>query len=140
MPELVRPTATLAPSFRAVMADFLAEGRGSPDDDSALGRQLRDHAGTWHTAAGFERFLAELHAQGDTSLPPPAGWVHTSTYWWAEGQDFLGAIRIRHQLTPALTEHGGHIGYDVAPKARRRGHATAMLRAALPIAAGLGIE
>jgi predicted acetyltransferase len=35
---------------------------------------------------------------------------------------------------------GGHIGYDVRPSARRRGHATAMLRAALPVARGLGIE
>ena len=140
MPELVRPSAALAPSFRAAMADFAAEGRGGPDDDSALGRQLRDFAGTWHTDEGLARFLAGLLAQGDTSLPPPPNWVHCSTYWWAEGQQFLGAIRIRHQLTPALLEHGGHIGYDIAPKARLRGHGTAMLRAALPIAAGLGIE
>lgn len=37
-------------------------------------------------------------------------------------------------------EVGGHIGYDVRPTARRRGHATAMLRAALPIARRIGIE
>ena len=35
---------------------------------------------------------------------------------------------------------GGHIGYDVRPSARRRGHATAMLRGALIVARGLGIE
>jgi len=57
-----------------------------------------------------------------------------------DGADSLGRISIRHQLTPALLEHGGHIGYDIAPKARRRGHGTAMLRAALPVAASLGIE
>ena len=34
---------------------------------------------------------------------------------------------------------GGHIGYDVRPSARRRGHATSMLAAALPVARGLGI-
>jgi predicted acetyltransferase len=140
MPQLLEPSAVLAPSFRAAMADFAAEGRGTPDDDSALGRQLRDFAVRWSTDAGFERFLAELRTQGDTSVPPPEGWVHSSTYWWAEGTEFLGAIRIRHQLTPQLLESGGHIGYDVAPKARRRGHGTAMLRAALPVAAALGIE
>jgi len=52
----------------------------------------------------------------------------------------LGRVSIRHHPTPALRERGGHIGYDVRPTARRRGHATAMLRAALPVAAGLGIE
>ena len=140
MPQLLLPSAVLAPSYRAAMADFAAEGRGSPEDDSALGRQLRDFAAQWHTEEGFERFLAKLRADADTSQPPPANWVHSSTYWWSEGEEFLGAIRIRHQLTPALLEHGGHIGYDIAPKARRRGHGTAMLRAALPIAAGLGVE
>jgi predicted acetyltransferase len=140
MPNLVEPSAALAASFRSAMADFIAEGRGGPDDDSALGRQLRDFAAQWHTEEGFERFLAELRAEGDPSVPPPANWVHSSTFWWAEGSEFLGTIRIRHELTRALLEHGGHIGYDVAPKARRRGHGTAMLRAVLPIAAGLGID
>ncbi|TSB21636.1 GNAT family N-acetyltransferase [Streptomyces benahoarensis] len=39
-----------------------------------------------------------------------------------------------------LLAHGGHIGYDVRPTARRRGHATAMLRAALPRARVLGLD
>ncbi|MEO7260724.1 MAG: GNAT family N-acetyltransferase [Jatrophihabitantaceae bacterium] len=140
MPELVQPSAELAPSFRSAMADFAAEGRGGPQDDSALGRHLTGFAAQWHTHQGFERFLAELRQEGDTSAPPPPNWVHSSTYWWAEGWHFLGSIRIRHELTPKLLEAAGHIGYDIAPKARRRGHGTAMLRAALPIAAGLGID
>ena len=140
MPNLVEPSAALAASFRSAMADFVAEGRGSPQDDSALGRHLTGFAAQWHTVAGFERFLARLRAEADTSVPPPPGWVHSSTFWWAEGSDFLGSIRVRHELTPELLETGGHIGYDVAPRARRRGHGTAMLRAMLPIAAGLGID
>jgi predicted acetyltransferase len=140
MPRLLRPSAALAPSFRAAMADFAAEGRGGPADDSALGRHLTGFAADWHTEAGFERFLEELRREADTSLPPPANWVHSDTYWWAEGSRFLGAIRIRHELTPRLLDSAGHIGYDVAPGARRRGHGTAMLRAALPIAASLGVD
>ena len=38
---------------------------------------------------------------------------------------------IRHRLTPELARRGGHIGYHVAPRYRRRGHATAMLAAGL---------
>ncbi|MEV0627611.1 GNAT family N-acetyltransferase [Nonomuraea wenchangensis] len=59
--------------------------------------------------------------------------------WWVDGDCFLGRLAIRHRLTPALAELGGHIGYDVRPGAWRRGHATAMLGAALPIARALGI-
>ena len=39
-----------------------------------------------------------------------------------------------------MREVGGHIGYDMRPSARCRGHATAMLRAALPVAGALGID
>lgn len=140
MPRLLQPSAELAASFRSAMADFADEGRGTAQDDSALGRHLTGFATQWHTQRGFERFLAELRREGDTAVPPPPNWVHSSTYWWAEGARFLGSIRIRHELTPQLLESAGHIGYDVAPRVRRRGHGTAMLRAALPIAAGLGIE
>jgi predicted acetyltransferase len=39
-----------------------------------------------------------------------------------------------------LLDYGGHIGYVVRPSVRRQGHATAMLAAALPVAASLGID
>jgi RimJ/RimL family protein N-acetyltransferase len=41
---------------------------------------------------------------------------------------------------PAGEDVSGHIGYDVRPNARRQGHATAMLAAALPVANALGID
>ncbi len=72
--------------------------------------------------------------------PRPAGFVPSTELWWIDGETFLGRVGIRHRLTPNLLETGGHIGYDVRPSARRRGHATAMLRQALIVARGLGIE
>lgn len=140
MPELILPTVRLAASFRTAMADFIAEGRGGPDDDSALARNIAQFGDRWLTDAGLVAFIAELIRQGDPSLPPPAGWTHTSTYWWADGDRFLGTIRIRHEEIPAVLEHAGLIGYDIAPRQRRQGHGTAMLRAALPIARSLGFD
>jgi predicted acetyltransferase len=72
--------------------------------------------------------------------PRPAGHVPATALWWTEGAEYLGRLAIRHRLTPRLLTIGGHIGYDVRPTARRRGHATAMLAAALPMAHELGID
>jgi predicted acetyltransferase len=66
--------------------------------------------------------------------------VPCTTLWWIDGSTYLGRIAIRHRLTPALREVGGHIGYDVRRSARRQRHATTMLAAALPVAAALGIN
>ncbi|MCO1657685.1 GNAT family N-acetyltransferase [Pseudonocardia humida] len=51
----------------------------------------------------------------------------------------VGRTSVRHHLNAALRRFGGHIGYGVLPQYRRRGHATAILRASLCVARGLGI-
>ena len=114
MPRLVAPTADVADSYRAAIAE--------------LGREDVPEA--------FAVLLDQLRA---LETDPPAHLVSSTTRWWVDGPEYLGRISIRHRLTPALRDHGGHIGYDVRPSARRRGHATAMLQAALPVAARLGI-
>ena len=90
--------------------------------------------------AEFARLVAaiQLEAEPDTKLP--AGLVHQTVLWFVDGVEFLGRLSIRQELTPALNEVGGHIGYCVRPSARRRGDATQMLARSLPIAAALGID
>jgi predicted acetyltransferase len=51
-----------------------------------------------------------------------------------------GRVSVRHRLTEALERFGGHIGYGVRPAYRRRGYATALLRAGLAVARDLGID
>jgi len=122
------------------MGEFAGEGRGGADDRTVIGRYLREHLGEFGSDAAFGAFVDAVRAQRFEETPRPEGYVPDTELWWAEGDEFLGRIGVRHRLTPALLEMGGHIGYDVRPSARRRGHATAMLKAALVVAHDLGID
>jgi predicted acetyltransferase len=140
VPELVVPTTAVHTSFLEAMAEFAAEGRGGPADSSMLARENRQHGPLWATPDGFRAFVADVVADAREDHPRPEGYIPCTTMWWVDGTEFLARIAIRHRLTPWLLEFGGHIGYDTRPSARRQGHATAMLRAALPVAADLGID
>lgn len=122
------------------MDEFRAEGRGAADDHSVIGHYFRDRQDAWSSDEVFRAFADEVRAQRLEETPRPAGFVPATELWWVDGDEFLGRIGIRHRLTPALLEMGGHIGYDVRPSARRRGHATAMLREGLIAARRLGIK
>ncbi|WP_345434791.1 GNAT family N-acetyltransferase [Actinoallomurus vinaceus] len=140
MPILVAPTERVHASFLAAMAEFRAEGRGAPDDASMVGREIREFGGGWEAPAEFAEYTRRLREQALEDAPRPPGFVPCTTLWWVDGAEYLGRLAIRRRLTPGLREAGGHIGYDVRRTARGRGHATRMLRAALPVAYGLGID
>jgi predicted acetyltransferase len=139
VPALTGPTTRCHHSFLAAMAEFAAEGRG-PSDGSMIGYDLATFGPDWDTAEGFNRYVQQVRDQAIEDAPRPAHHVPSTTLWWVHGDEYLGRLAIRHRLTPALVEVGGHIGYDVRASARRRGHATAMLAAALPVAHRLGID
>jgi predicted acetyltransferase len=139
MPELILPDPRVQRSFLTAMKEFQAEGRGGPDDTSMLGREILGWADRWDDPAEFAAYVSWLRAGAAEESHRPPGHVPSTTLWGAEGEEYLGRITIRHRLTPSLLNLGGHIGYDVRPSGRRRGHATAMLAAALPVARELGI-
>ncbi len=143
MAELVRPTTRL----RAGFLDALAECRAdSPDADRWLGlTRPSPEAVVWTQTEltdpeGFGRFVEHQLRCADEDALRPAEYVPDTLLWWVDGDRWLGRISIRHRLTPVLRDVGGHIGYMIRPSARRQGHATAMLAAALPVAHGLGID
>ncbi len=139
-PGFSLPTSHVRLSFIAAMEEFRGEGRGSATDDTMLGRETRDYGLDWQDPGRFAAYVSYLQDQARADAPRRPGYVPSTTLWWVDGDEFLGRLAIRHRLTPRLTDLGGHIGYDVKPSARRRGHATAMLAAALPLARALGID
>lgn len=140
MARFIRPDVRARESYLAAMLEFADEGRAG--DGSGIGNDLDRYAATWHTETGFAAFVADKLAEADGAVR--AGWVHSTSLWWVDGPEespeYIGRMAIRHELNELLREVGGHIGYDVRRSRRRRGHATAMLRAALPVAASLGID
>ena len=55
-------------------------------------------------------------------------------------QKVVGMLQIRHYFNAYLEKYAGHIGYSVRPDERKKGYATAMLKAALPRCRELGIR
>src|SRR5436189_5318064 len=97
-------------------------------------------------AAGEPRYLRRAHDLANppgrdarTEAPRP-GWVPGSEYWLVEDGRILGCGRLRHRLTPALEHEGGHVGYDIRPSERRRGHGTLLLRLTCERAVALGLR
>ena len=140
MATLIAPSDDMRRSFGEAMDEFRAEGRGSEDDHSEIGTYLRTRSAEWSSEEAFSAFIASIRAAALEDTPRPEGYVPATEFWWVDGAVFLGRIVIRHRLTPALLEMGGHIGYDVRPPARRRGHASEMLRQTLEIAHDMGID
>ena len=54
--------------------------------------------------------------------------VPETIYWATFDGHVVGRISLRHQLEGNLHKIGGHIGFEVSPKWRRKGFATEMLR------------
>jgi predicted acetyltransferase len=123
----------------AALDEFRAGGRIGDDDRTGLAVDAHD-VPPENDHAAFERYVEMLRERAVENGRRPTGWVPDTLLWYVEADEWLGRLDIRHRLTPVLLEQGGHIGYDIRPSARRRGHATAMLRASLPIAAQIGIN
>jgi predicted acetyltransferase len=120
VPELILPTPAVRASFLAGERDLAEEKGDFP---------------AWLPAAEAD-FMAFVATRAVTQFL----WdVPATELWYVDGAEYLGTVMIRHELTPALLADGGHIGYHVVPRHRRRGHATAMLAGACDVCRGRGL-
>lgn len=93
----------------------------------------------WNRDDAFTTFLGMVrdHEQG-RSLPE--GWVPASWFGVFLGRRLIGWLSIRHRLTDALREFGGHVGYGLHPDERGKGYGTVMLALGLVRARALGLD
>ncbi|MEU8636044.1 GNAT family N-acetyltransferase [Amycolatopsis sp. NPDC048633] len=129
-PRLAVPGARYRESFVGALREYHQEG---------LHTDLRPEA--LADPAAFRQWtesLLEAGLRGTAAVARDR--VAHRVYWWVAGPRYLGRARLNLRLTEELSEFGGHIGYDIRPAARGRGHATALLRAVLRAARAAGID
>lgn len=132
MPELVEPSVRLHRSWLESLEEWGAgvhqDGTGlQPDDDV-------------RTPEGFAAWVHRLRAQSDPSVPLAVGRVPADYWWIVDGDRYLGAITLRHELNDFLLEQGGHIGYGLRPSARGHGLAGWALATVLQRAKAIGLQ
>jgi predicted acetyltransferase len=127
--ELVSPTPALKDALLAMLADFEAAG-----EPRRLGRA------TQLAVQDFDAYLRllEEYARG---VNLPTDLVPQDTYWLVrDGTTVLGTVALRHYLTPALEDVGGHIGYNIRPSERRKGYGARILAIVLERARARGLD
>lgn len=120
------PSEKYKDSFLEAQAEFLKNGENL-DFDFAVASE------------DFPKFVQQrLYANVRTNLPP--GVVPESDFWLIDEEEFIGDVRVRHELNEKLRLVGGHIGYDIRPSKRRQGYGKEILRLGLEKAKGLGLR
>jgi len=121
------PNLTLRVPHQDEEAEFLRAHRATTPDVPSFLHYYREGM----TFREYLTVLADL--QQGSNLPSPDSVPETFLFAFL-GDRIVGRVAIRHCLTASLEREGGHIGYVVVPECRRQGHATTMLRLALPVA------
>lgn len=71
----------------------------------------------------------------------PDGWVPATEYWIIdENNNYVGTGVLRHRLSSYLEKMGGHIGYEIVPSYRQKGHAKNALKLLLKEANKMGVN
>lgn len=133
---LSTPSVRFHQSWLASWAEW---GHGVHQDGASVGRA--EQAGLdLQDVEQFAQWVELLLLDADLTADRLPGRVPATTLWVTAGGDYVGSIQLRYELTDALTELGGHIGYGIRPSWRRRGAATFALGGMLARACRLGLS
>ncbi len=117
--KLIIPAEVMRDEFEQVVQEFR---------DAA--EEVPFPGGFWKPEDDFATYMQRTinYAWGENI---PDGWVPGTAYWLLCGRRILGVCDLRHRLTEALRDFGGHIGYSIRPSERGNGYGTLILKLAL---------
>ena len=127
--KLAEPSMKYDTQIQAYRKEFLEYG-GSMDGTNSL----RQYEKT-------QDWLDHLEIRRTPELLPPGRTLSRQyLYIREEDEKIVGMISLRPQFNEYLEKYGGNIGYSVVPGERRKGYATGMLKAALPLCRELDLK
>lgn len=146
MAHIVRPDIRCHRSYLEAHDEFAGARRDGDGDWEQAADAATGFEGLAFTRDGLEdptefaRLVLRRRAEELPETPRPSEHVPCTFLWLVEGEEYLGSIALRHELTDFLLREGGHIGYSIRPSARRQGHASTALRQTLEMASEMGME
>jgi len=93
----------------------------------------------WKEGMTYPEMLEILRNEAKGINMAPGRVQHTMLYGFVGGE-IIGRLSVRHVLNDYLRKRGGHIGYAVAPRFRKKGYATEMVRQGIAFCRGLGLS
>lgn len=92
-----------------------------------------------HAEETWDQYLERIERER-LGIDLPEGRVPATMLFALAGDEIVGRVHIRHDLTGGLLAVGGHVGYGVRPAHRGRGYAIRMLEHALSLLRVLGVR
>jgi predicted acetyltransferase len=116
-------------------------------DEEAFKKGFQEWAGEdstwcsfiWEEGMSFSIMLQKLAEETQGIHLAPGRVAHTMLYGFVDGE-IVGRVSVRHELNDFLLKRGGNVGYAVAPRFRRKGYATEMLRQGLLYCKKIGLD
>lgn len=102
------------------------------------GEELSWYTFDWKPGISFGDHLLALKRNRE-GVGLPGGRVASTMFYGFVSGAIVGRLHVRHELNPRLLHRGGHIGYAVAPRFRKKGFASEMVRQVIPRLRELGI-